>query len=77
MLRYVGRAVPDDVKEARAAEAQGKKGGQKTLEEVGAKKVEAPTKFTPEGILQRVTEHVVCGYQVWNTAPVRFHLRSD
>ena len=63
----VDSAVPDDVKEERAAAAaaaEGKKGGQRTLEDVGVKKVRAPTQFSPEAILQSVTEHVVCGYQV-------------
>ena len=61
------RAVPDDVKAERAAKekaaAKGKKGGQTTLDGI-AKKVETPTSFSQEAILQAVTEHVVCGDQV-------------
>ena len=58
------RAVPDDIKAEREAAAWGKKTGQRTLDAMGVKKVQVPTQFSPEAILQSVTEHVVCGYQV-------------
>ena len=61
------RAVPDDMKAERVvkekAAAKGKKGGQMTLDRI-AKKVETPTNFSQEAIIQAVTEHVVCGDQV-------------
>ncbi len=59
--------MPDDVKEARAAAkagAEGKKGGQRTLDAMGVKKVQRPKEFSRETILDAVTEHVVCGFQV-------------
>lgn len=45
------------------AVVKGKKGRQTTLDRI-AKKVQTPTCFSQEGILQAVTEHVVCGDQV-------------
>ena len=66
-IRENHRAVPDEVKAERAAKekavAKGKKGRQTTLDGI-AKKVQTPTCFSQEGILQAVTEHVVCGDQV-------------
>ncbi len=61
------RCVPAAIKSAREAVkagAEGKTGGQKTLDAMGVKKVKRPKEFSKGAILQAVTEHVVCGQQV-------------
>ncbi|KAL1947386.1 hypothetical protein VTO73DRAFT_14347 [Trametes versicolor] len=59
-------AIPADVKEAReraASKGKGKesKTGQTTLD--GVVKVQAPTAFSPEAIMDAVAKHIVCGDQ--------------
>ncbi len=60
------RCVPKKVRQARAvaaAAAEGKKGGQKSLDAM-LPKVQGPQVFTPEAILKSVTRLIVCGQHV-------------
>ncbi len=62
-------AMPVDVREEReraAVKLKGKEtsaGGQTTLDSA-LRKVQTPTAFSQEGILDAVTKHIVCGDQV-------------
>ena len=59
--------VPPKVRQAREAvakAAEGKKGGQKSLDLMLPKALKAPKLFTPEGILKSVTRLIVCGQHV-------------
>ena len=63
-------ALPKALKDAQKADAQakqdeaeGKKGRQGTLDGV-VQKVQTPTSFSSEAILEHVTIHIVCGDHV-------------
>ncbi len=71
------RAVPKKIRQARAAAAaaaEGKKGGQKSLDTM-LPKVQAPKAFSPHAILKSVTRLIVSGQHV-SLSPMSAFLSS-